>query len=142
MPSSLQATPAMPIGVAKSAKRAVMPGGTHCGSRGLQPALGVPLTKRYIAQAGTFGSLALGLFSMRLFLSALAALLLLQALPASAAELVVSTSDLSVQVSGPWQTASVADNGPAYLFRPAGAGGATVYWPFPTTLGAGQYQVF
>src|SRR5690242_1585015 len=79
---------------------------------------------------------------MRLFVSALAAVMLLQALPAEAAELVVSTTDISVQVSGPWQTASASDDGQPYLFRPAGAGGATVYWPFPTTLGAGQYQVF
>jgi L,D-transpeptidase catalytic domain len=54
----------------------------------------------------------------------------------SAAELVVSTTDLSVQVSGPWQ------QGSNYLFRPGGAGGATVFWPFPATMDPGQYQVF
>jgi len=76
-------------------------------------------------------------------LAALAALvLLLQAVPAEAAELVVSTTDVSVQVSGPWQTGSAPGGGQDYLFRPAGSGGATVYWPFPTSLGAGQYQVF
>src|SRR5262245_54637757 len=70
-----------------------------------------------------------------------AALALMQAVPAQAAELVVSTSDLSVQVSGPWQTASTSDAG-NYLFRPAGAGSATVFWPFPASLSPGQYQVF
>jgi lipoprotein-anchoring transpeptidase ErfK/SrfK len=48
----------------------------------------------------------------------------------------VSTTDLSVQVSGPWQ------QGSNYLYRPAGAGGATVYWPFPSSLSAGQYEIF
>src|SRR5690242_7060312 len=79
---------------------------------------------------------------MRILVRALGALvLLLQAAPGQAAELVVSTTDVSVQVSGPWQTGS-ADSGQDYLFRPPGAGGATVYWPFPGSLSAGQYEVF
>jgi hypothetical protein len=67
-----------------------------------------------------------------------AAMILLQAVPASvqAAELVVSTTDLSVQVSGPWQQRD------DYLFRAPGGGGATVFWPFPQSLGSGQYEVF
>ena len=68
--------------------------------------------------------------------------LLLHAAPVQAAELVVSTTDVTVQVSGPWQTASAPGIGQEYLFRPPGAGGATVYWPFPTSLSAGQYEVF
>lgn len=66
----------------------------------------------------------------------------LQALPVQAAELVVSNTDLSVQVSGPWQLATADDSGKEYLYRPAGAGGATVFWPFPASLGSGQFQVF
>lgn len=64
------------------------------------------------------------------------------AMPVHAAELVVSNSDLSVQVSGPWRQATADDSGKDYLYRPPGAGGATVFWPFPTSLGAGQYEVF
>jgi lipoprotein-anchoring transpeptidase ErfK/SrfK len=71
-----------------------------------------------------------------------AVLLLLQAVPVQAAELVVSTTDVTVQVSGPWQTESAPGIGQEYLFRPPGAGGATVYWPFPPSLTAGDYQVF
>src|SRR5690349_13998213 len=66
------------------------------------------------------------------FLGAL--VLLLQAVPAEAAELVVSTTDVSVQVSGPWQTGAAPADGQDYLFRPPGSGGATVYWPFPPSL--------
>jgi hypothetical protein len=74
----------------------------------------------------------------RVVRTVVAVMLLLQAVPASvqAAELVVSTTDLSVQISGPWQ------QGNDYLFRPAGSGGATVFWPFPQSLGSGQYEVF
>src|SRR5215472_5534860 len=71
---------------------------------------------------------------------ALALVLLLQAIPASAAELVVSTNDLGVQVSGPWKPAT--DTGQNYLFRGPGAGGATVFWPFPSSLTPGSYEVF
>jgi len=78
------------------------------------------------------------LLAVRLIVAGLA---LVQAVPAHAAELVVSANDLSVQVSGPWQTGSTSDAG-SYLFRPAGAGSATVFWPFPASLGTGQYQVF
>jgi len=66
----------------------------------------------------------------------------LQPITAMAAELVVSSSDLSVQVSGPWQTGTTPGTNQDYLFRTPGAGGATVFWPFPTSLGAGQYQVY
>ena len=58
---------------------------------------------------------------------------------AFADELIVSDTDPSVQVSGPWQTA--AGDG-AYLFRNPAEGGATVYWPFPSDLSAGEYEVF
>jgi L,D-transpeptidase catalytic domain len=77
-----------------------------------------------------------------LYLGAAILLGLLQPLAALAAELVVSSSDLSVQVSGPWQTATAPGTTQDYLFRTPGAGGATVFWPFPTSLSAGQYQVF
>jgi hypothetical protein len=71
-----------------------------------------------------------------------AALALMQAVPAAqAAELVVSTNDLSVQVSGPWQTGSTAD-GTSYLYRASGGGSSTVFWPFPASIGPGQYEVF
>jgi len=72
----------------------------------------------------------------------LAIALFLQPITAMAAELVVSSSDLSVQVSGPWQTGTTPGTNQDYLFRTPGAGGATVFWPFPTSLGAGQYQVY
>ena len=65
-----------------------------------------------------------------------AAMAVLQVVPVHAAELVVSTADLSVQISGPWQP------GANYLFRTPGSGAATVFWPFPSSLGPGQYQVF
>jgi hypothetical protein len=70
---------------------------------------------------------------------AIAAILaVVQVVPVHAAELVVSTTDLSVQVSGPWQT----QRGTSVLTRPPGTGGATVFWPFPSSLGPGQYEVF
>jgi lipoprotein-anchoring transpeptidase ErfK/SrfK len=73
-----------------------------------------------------------------------AALVVLQALPVSqvsADELIVTQADASVQVSGPWQ--SVSDTGSSsYLERSAGSGGATVFWPFPSSLASGQYQLF
>jgi L,D-transpeptidase-like protein len=72
----------------------------------------------------------------------LAIALFLQPVTALAAELVVSNSDLSVQVTGPWQTGTTPDTNQEYLFRTPGQGGATVFWPFPTSLGAGQYQVY
>ncbi len=62
------------------------------------------------------------------------------AFPVYADELIVSTTDLSVQVSGPWQHGSSGDTD--YLFRPPASGGATVFWPFPASLGPGQYEVF
>src|SRR4051794_35104878 len=69
-----------------------------------------------------------------------ALLAVLYSAPAHAAELVVSANDLTVQVSGPWQPGS--SSGADYLFRAPGAGGATVRWPFPTSLSPGTYQVF
>src|SRR5690242_19287401 len=59
----------------------------------------------------------------------LAIALFLQPASGLAAELVVSTSDLSVQVSGPWQTGTIPGSNQEYLFRTPGAGGATVFWP-------------
>ena len=65
-----------------------------------------------------------------------------QAVPeVSADELVVSTTDPSVQVSGPWQSASTPGGGPQYVFRKPSAGGSTVFWPFPESLSPGQYEV-
>lgn len=68
----------------------------------------------------------------------------LSAAPAAAAdELIVSESDASVQVAGPWQAATPpsGDAASGYLYR-SGGGGATVFWPFPATLPSGHYQVF
>ncbi|GAC1320874.1 MAG: hypothetical protein NVSMB2_17120 [Chloroflexota bacterium] len=67
------------------------------------------------------------------------------AAPAAAEELILSHTDPSVQVAGPWQSSSApggdARSPSGYLFR-SGGGGATVFWPFPTSLSSGQYQVF
>jgi L,D-transpeptidase catalytic domain len=76
---------------------------------------------------------------LRIVIALLAAV---QALPARAADLVVSNADASVQVSGPWRTSSPSSDGSMYLYREAGGGAATVFWPFPRTLDAGQYEVF
>jgi hypothetical protein len=73
-----------------------------------------------------------------------AVLAVVQLIPVHAEELVISNTDVSVQVSGPWQhaTAPAQGGGSDYLFRPPSTGGATVFWPFPTSLGAGQFEVF
>jgi hypothetical protein len=63
----------------------------------------------------------------------------------SADELVISERDSSVQVSGPWQSASRpgSSDGSEYLFRKATVGGgSTVLWRFPDHLSPGQYEVF
>lgn len=64
--------------------------------------------------------------------------------PVSADEAVLVETDPSVQVSGPWQSAERpgGDGASEYLFRNAAAGGSTVFWPFPTNLDSGQYEVF
>ncbi|MCA1647751.1 MAG: L,D-transpeptidase family protein [Chloroflexi bacterium] len=79
--------------------------------------------------------------ALRVIVAALAGLC---AQAAHADELVVSYADPSVQVSGPWQTAATpgGDGSSEYLFRNPGAGGGTVFWPFPSSLAAGQYEVF
>jgi lipoprotein-anchoring transpeptidase ErfK/SrfK len=72
------------------------------------------------------------------------ALVLQPALVASADELVENSTSPFVQVTGPW-TSTPADSGSGgseYLTRPPSAGDATVFWPFPSTTSAGQYEVF
>jgi hypothetical protein len=61
-----------------------------------------------------------------------------------AEELVVDNTAPFVQVTGPWvATALTAGfNGSDYLFRPASAGDATVFWPFPSASTPGRYEVF
>lgn len=56
----------------------------------------------------------------------------------------MSDTDPSVQISGPWQSASASagDGSAQYLFRNAAGGGATVFWPFPANLSRGEYEVF
>jgi hypothetical protein len=75
----------------------------------------------------------------------IAAVAVVQAMPVSADELVAAAnSDASVQVSGPWQSSTLTNGsgGSDYLFRARGPGGATVFWPFPSRLNAGRYEVF
>ena len=66
-------------------------------------------------------------------------------LPASvgAEELIVDNNAPFVQVTGPWVSTALTPgfSGPDYLFRPASAGDATVFWPFPSTS-PGRYEVF
>src|SRR5579884_849680 len=71
-----------------------------------------------------------------------AAVALVQTLPAQADEQVISDTDPSVQVTGPWQSGSPSDGSTTYLYRGAGGGSSTVFWPFPGGLSGGQYQVF
>jgi L,D-transpeptidase catalytic domain len=81
----------------------------------------------------------------RVFLTvaSLCALILTPA-PAGAEELVLDNSAPVVQVSGPWVATALTDGftGADYLFRPAGGGDATVFWPFPSTSSPGTYEVF
>lgn len=69
----------------------------------------------------------------------------MSAAPTAAEELILSHTDPSVQVAGPWQSStapgSTTSSGGGYLYR-SGGGGATVFWPFPTSLAGGQYQVY
>ncbi|MDQ3811905.1 MAG: L,D-transpeptidase family protein [Chloroflexota bacterium] len=67
------------------------------------------------------------------------------ALPAHAAEeVVLDNESASVQVSGPWTSTALTPGflGSDYLYRPASAGGATVFWPFPASLAEGRYELF
>ena len=74
------------------------------------------------------------------------ALAILVVLPAavSADDLVVDNNTPFVQVSGPWVSTSLTEGfaGADYLFRPASAGDATVFWPFPSSISPGRYEVF
>ena len=58
----------------------------------------------------------------------------------SADDLVVDNNAPFVQVSGPWVSTSLTDGftGSDYLFRPASAGDATVFWPFPSSISPGR----
>jgi lipoprotein-anchoring transpeptidase ErfK/SrfK len=62
----------------------------------------------------------------------------------AADEIVLDNAAPSVQVSGPWTSTALTPgySGPDYLFRPAGNGDATVFWPFPSSTSAGKYEVF
>ncbi len=83
----------------------------------------------------------------RLLRAATAVLLLVTALPlaqpAAAAELIVDNPDGVVQVKGKWSTTNTTGGfqGSDYLFRVAGDGWSSVFWPFPGTA-AGRYDVF
>jgi N-acetylmuramoyl-L-alanine amidase len=61
----------------------------------------------------------------------------------SAAELVVDNPDGPVQVKGKWSATNTTAGfqGSDYLFRVAGDGASTVFWPFPGGS-AGRYEVF
>src|SRR5207302_1955273 len=63
---------------------------------------------------------------------------------AHADELVLDNSMPGVQVTGPWTVASLTRgySGSDYLWRPAGSGDATVYWPFPQASSGGSYEVY
>lgn len=79
--------------------------------------------------------------------ASIAAVLLLTALPlatpGAAAELVVDNPDGPVQIKGKWSTTNTTGGfqGADYLFRVAGDGASSVFWPFPGG-GAGKYEVF
>jgi lipoprotein-anchoring transpeptidase ErfK/SrfK len=61
-----------------------------------------------------------------------------------AEELIVDNNAPFVQVTGPWVSATLTAgfSGSDYLFRPASAGDATIFWPFPASSGPGHYEVF
>ena len=63
---------------------------------------------------------------------------------ASADELIVDNSDPLVQVSGAWATNSQGDGfvGSNYLTLPANTANASMFWPVPSSLTPGHYQVF
>jgi len=77
----------------------------------------------------------------------LAGCVLLGALPLAsasfAAELVVDNPDGAVQVKGKWSATNTTGGfqGSDYLFRVAGDGNSSVFWPFPGG-DAGRYEVF
>src|SRR6266545_6409359 len=80
------------------------------------------------------------------FLAALALITALGIPPTtvSADELIVDNSSPGVQVAGPWTGTALTSGfaGGDYLYRPASAGDATVFWPFPSTATGGRYEVF
>src|SRR5262245_12271439 len=83
----------------------------------------------------------------RILRAPLAALVLALAWPAAppvaAQELIVDNPDGAVQVKGKWSTTTTTGGfqGADYLFRVAGDGSSSVFWPFPGTS-AGRYEVF
>jgi len=87
------------------------------------------------------------MLSRRLPIAVLTIVLLLAGLPlaapASAAELIVDNPDGAVQIKGKWASTTTTGGfqGADYLFRTAGDGSQTVFWPFPGT-NAGKYEVF
>ena len=87
------------------------------------------------------------MLSRRLPSAFIAALFLLTGLPlaapTSAAELIVDNPDGAVQIKGKWSATTTTGGflGSDYLFRTAGDGSQTVFWPFPGT-NAGKYEVF
>jgi lipoprotein-anchoring transpeptidase ErfK/SrfK len=62
----------------------------------------------------------------------------------AAEELVLDNGAPSVQVSGAWSSTALTPGyaGTDYLFRPASNGDATVFWPFPSNMISGRYEVF
>jgi lipoprotein-anchoring transpeptidase ErfK/SrfK len=64
-------------------------------------------------------------------------------LRAAADELILDNNAPFVQVTGPWTSTAttIGYAGGDYLFRTAGAGNATVFWPFPAAAPAGHYDV-
>ena len=78
-------------------------------------------------------------------LRSLAALgMTLFAAAAHAEEVVVDNASPGVLVSGAWVSTAQTPgySGPDYLFRPASAGDATVFWPFPSGSSGGRYEVY
>ena len=82
--------------------------------------------------------------SWRLTLVALAAAVFGLPAQVGAEELIVDNTAPFVQVVGPWVSTSLTPGfvGTDYLFRPASAGDATVFWPFPASTSPGRYEVF
>jgi lipoprotein-anchoring transpeptidase ErfK/SrfK len=62
----------------------------------------------------------------------------------AAEEIVLDNGAPSVQVSGAWSSTALTPGyaGADYLFRPPSNGDATVFWPFPSNMTRGRYQVF
>jgi polysaccharide biosynthesis protein PslG len=76
-------------------------------------------------------------------LCSLVLLLAPAARPAFADDIVVDDAAPTVQISGEWATATVSGGffGSGYRFRVAGDGSSSVTWPFPSSAGAGSYDV-